>query len=29
MIEIENKKIKNWKPWRDSEYYNKDFEYYQ
>lgn len=29
MIEIENKKIKNWKLWRDSEYYNKNFEYYQ
>ena len=29
IIEFENNKIKNWKLWRDSEYYNKDFEYYQ
>ena len=29
ILEIENQKIKKWKLWRDSEYYNRDFEYYQ
>ena len=29
IIKFENKKVKEWKLWRDSEYYNRDFEYYQ
>jgi hypothetical protein len=29
ILEIENQKVKKWKLWRDSEYYNRDFEYYQ
>lgn len=29
ILEIENQKVKEWKLWRDSEYYNRDFEYYQ
>jgi hypothetical protein len=29
ILEIENQKVKEWKLWKDSEYYNRDFEYYQ
>jgi hypothetical protein len=29
IIKFENKKVKEWALWRNSEYYNRDFEYYQ
>ena len=29
LIKFENKKVKEWALWRNSEYYNRDFEYYQ
>ena len=29
IIKFENKKVKEWTLWRNSEYYNRDFEYYQ
>lgn len=29
IIKFENKKVKEWVLWRNSEYYNRDFEYYQ
>ena len=28
IIKFENKKVKEWALWRNSEYYNRDFEYY-
>ena len=29
IIKFENKKVKEWALWRNGEYYNRDFEYYQ
>lgn len=29
VLEIENQKVKSWELWRDTEYYNKWFEYLQ
>lgn len=29
IIKFENKKVKEWVLWRNSEYYNRDFKYYQ
>ena len=29
IIKFENKKVKEWTLWKNSEYYNKNFEYYQ
>ena len=29
VLEIENQKVKSWELWRDSEHYNKWFEYLQ
>ncbi len=29
VLEIENQKVKNWELWRDTEHYNKWFEYLQ